>query len=288
MSDLEIQKSPVAIDAPFFLIFGDVSSVFEPAPAFEDVIRRMGLRPKPVKQESKPHQHHFQIELGDLQAEISVHAPGDLTPSDALLLQSAEFVSAQHLENGALFSTAIEMDFLKNAPFVRLSPASQYAGNLGMRRIDMLRSLCQIAYQCCIVLHPTHVFWSPAQIWSDAGQFAEAVEDMFTTGLPPVAHMVAFIAPHSTDTPAETPQSLVSKGLALFCGQEILAAVPQNLNGVEIARRMKQLAADMMMNGPILEQRSVPGMHVGERIQLLPSLYGRNQEGVVRMTVQLG
>jgi hypothetical protein len=288
MPDLEIQMPSVAIDTPFFLIFGDVSSSFGTASAFEDVIRRIGLRPKAVKHgDAAPDQYHFRIELGDLQAEISLHTSGGLTDSDAIIVKTSSHAPVDHPDKDAGPPVAGTLDFLNGAPFVRLSPAV-HNGGAGMRTIDMLRMLCQIAYQCCIVLHPSHVFWSPAQIWSDASQFAEAVEDMFTTGLPPINQMVAFVASHGADGAYETSQSLVSKGLSLFCGQEILAAIPQGFDSASVSRRMKQLAADMMINGPILEQRSVPGMKAGERIHLLPSLYGRNQEGVVRMTLQSG
>ena len=40
----------------------------------------------------------------------------------------------------------------------------------------------------------SHLFWSPARLWSDAPQFRASIAEMLASGMPPVLHLVSFAA----------------------------------------------------------------------------------------------
>ncbi len=299
-SDSQPHTAHIGVDyyaAPFFLIFGAVAEVLHNATEFENMLHRMGLRPvlwDDTAAERNPVSGvvEYAIRLGDMQARIALHAPGALARDDAELLINAQFLGAE----------TPSLDTVASSHFVRLSPG--FTGDeTDPRTIDMLRALCQIAYQCCVCLHPEYVFWSPAQIWSDAGEFAESVEEMFKSGMPPVRHMVGFVAPHAqghdshSDHPAAdasegrgvspNPEtSLISKGLSLFCGQEILAVAPFPISTAALSHAMIVLAIDMIVNGPIQEQKSFDIPEMGFRAHLIPTFYGRQNAGLVRMIIK--
>ena len=112
----------------------------------------------------------------------------------------------------------------------------------------------------------SHLFWSPARLWSDAAQFRASIAEMLTSGMPPVLHLVAF---RRRDDGAGA--SMGTRGLALFAGQELEARIPDGWTVADMVRRLSRLALDMMLNGPVRHQRTTRGLESGEWIDLSPS-----------------
>ena len=122
----------------------------------------------------------------------------------------------------------------------------------------------------------SHIFWSPARLWSDAQQFRASVAEMLASGMPPVLHLVAFRRRDTGDG-----ASMATRGLALFAGQELEARIPGGWTVAEMVRRLSRLALDMMLNGPVLANRTMRGLGAGEWIGLSPRPIGGNQRSTV-------
>ena len=122
----------------------------------------------------------------------------------------------------------------------------------------------------------SHIFWSPARLWSDAPQFRASIAEMLASGMPPVLHLVAFRR-QETDTGA----TMGTRGLVLFSGQELEARIPGGWTVAEMVRRLSRLALDMMLNGPVRHDRTMRGLEAGEWIDLSPRAAG----GKLRSTV---
>ena len=115
------------------------------------------------------------------------------------------------------------------------------------------------------LLGAQRIFWSPARLWSDAGEFRSTVAAMQASGMPPVLHLVAF---RHRDGPGGA--RVATRGLAALAGQELEAAVPEGWDMAAIATRLARLAADMMLSGPVLQPRQAPGLTSGEWVALRP------------------
>jgi hypothetical protein len=111
----------------------------------------------------------------------------------------------------------------------------------------------------------SHIFWSPARLWSDAPQFRASIAEMLASGMPPVLHLVAF-----RRREAAGRATMVTRGLALFAGQELEAPIPNGWSVADMVRRLSRLALDMMLNGPVRTARTMRGLDAGEWIDLLP------------------
>jgi hypothetical protein len=122
----------------------------------------------------------------------------------------------------------------------------------------------------------SHIFWSPARLWSDALQFRASAAEMLASGIPPVLHLVAFRR-RETDDGA----SMGTRGLALFAGQELEARIPGGWTVAEMVRRLSRLALDMMLNGPIRHARTMRGLGAGEWINLSPQPAGGSSRSTV-------
>ena len=83
----------------------------------------------------------------------------------------------------------------------------------------------------------SHLFWSPARLWSDASQFRASIAEMLASGMPPVLHLVAFRRREGAGG-----ASMGTRGLALFAGQELEAPVPDGWTVAEMVRRLSRLA----------------------------------------------
>lgn len=112
----------------------------------------------------------------------------------------------------------------------------------------------------------SHLFWSPARLWSDAPQFRASIAEMLASGMPPVLHLVAFRRREDS-----AGARMVTRGLALFAGQELEARIPGGWTVAEMVRRLSRLALDMMINGPVHGARTMRGLEAGEWIDLAPS-----------------
>ena len=121
-----------------------------------------------------------------------------------------------------------------------------------------------------------HIFWSPARLWSDAPQFRASIAEMLASGMPPVLHLVAF-----RRREAGEGATMVTRGLALFAGQELEARIPAGWTVAEMVRRLSRLALDMMLNGPVLRARTTRGLAAGEWIGLTPGPVTGNRQSMV-------
>lgn len=122
----------------------------------------------------------------------------------------------------------------------------------------------------------SHIFWSPARLWSDAVQFRASVAEMLESGMPPVLHLVAF-----RRREADGAASVRTRGLALFAGQELEARIPGGWTVADMVRRLSRLALDMMLNGAVRYPRTMRGMEAGEWIGLLPPTGGAGPQTTV-------
>ncbi len=111
----------------------------------------------------------------------------------------------------------------------------------------------------------SHIFWSPARLWSDAPQFRASIAEMLASGMPPILHLVAFRR-HDVGDGA----SIGTRGLALFAGQELEARIPDGWTVAEMVKRLSRLALDVMLNGPVQYPRTMRGIEAGEWIEILP------------------
>src|SRR3546814_2830630 len=84
---------------------------------------------------------------------------------------------------------------------------------------------------------------------------------MLASGMPPVLHLVAFRRRDAGDGAI-----MVTRGLALFAGQELEARIPGGWTVAEMVRRLSRLALDMMLNGPVHTARTMRGLDAGEWI----------------------
>ncbi|MGH6631995.1 MAG: hypothetical protein ACREB0_01430, partial [Sphingopyxis sp.] len=122
----------------------------------------------------------------------------------------------------------------------------------------------------------SHIFWSPARLWSDAPQFRASIAEMLASGMPPVLHLVAFRRRENG-----TDASMGTRGLVLFAGQELEARIPVGWTVAEMVRRLSRLALDMMLNGPVRHARTMRGLETGEWIDLSPGASGGSRWSTV-------
>lgn len=111
----------------------------------------------------------------------------------------------------------------------------------------------------------SHVFWSPARLWSDAPQFRASIAEMLKSGMPPVLHLVAFRQQDAGDG-----AFVRTRGLALFGGQELEARIPSGWTVAEMVKRLARLALDIILYGPVSERRRLRGLDAGEWVSLSP------------------
>lgn len=149
-------------------------------------------------------------------------------------------------------------------------------------RAAMAQHLCAIASLLVPVFGLTHMYWQPADLWSDAAALGAATIAMESSGLPPVLHLVAFDAP-PVDEQADA--RLVSHGLAWFCGFELEFDGPSTLMLSDCLRRAARLAVDVMLNGDPGGPRDVPGLAADERVTL-GALRSRGGGDVLPVAIQ--
>src|SRR3546814_21065139 len=92
----------------------------------------------------------------------------------------------------------------------------------------------------------SHLFWTPARLWSDAPQFRAAVAEMLASGMPPVLHLIAFRRRESAGGGL-----VATRGLAAFAGQELEAEVPPGWTMAEMVKRPSRLARALILNGRV-------------------------------------
>lgn len=221
--------------APHFMQIAAGHHDLADAALFEVELRRIGLRPLPVADTSGG-------------AGATAHRAVWLIHFGALTAM-ADWVSINPPDSGEGFG-------------VRLRPVQALTTN---DPVAESRELFKLAVLLIDMAVGQQFYWSPADLWTRADAFRAAVTEMLASGMPPVLHLVAF----DNDADAGTTKT---RGLAHFCGQELMLEASGGLDRVARMRRLVRLAVDMMLNGRISARRRFAGLAPGEFIEAVPDL----------------
>ena len=257
---------------PFALIVGAAMQGGS-SEAVETALRRMGLRPERVDGggadvAARVAAPRFRLTFGAVSvlAGPAADAALDLAdpdhPSTSLLAAS---LPRRWRESGACWVFIPERDPERGA-----APASSTEQPTRMREFFKMMVLLIDLFEA------SHIFWSPARLWSDAPQFRESIAEMLASGMPPVLHLVAFRRKEIGEG-----ASIGTRGLALFAGQELEAQIPGGWTVAEMVKRLSRLALDMMLNGPVQHARTMRGLEAGEWIEILPPLRSTGRRSTV-------
>lgn len=253
--------------APFALIVappvGELS-----ADALETRLRHMGLRPKPVAADGAVESPCFRLHLGSTVVRLGAAPATALAladPADRATSSLAASLPAAWRDTGRCWAVVPEDDHL-------FAPA----GN-GVR----IAGLFNLTALLVDLFDASHMFWSPARLWSDAAQFRTAIAEMQVSGMPPVLHLVAFRR-HADGA----DEAIATRGLALFVGQELEGPIPVGWTVADMVRRLARLALDLMLNGPVQGPRRVRGLDPGEWVEL--SALGPRGDPPPRIFVEFG
>lgn len=235
--------------APFALIAGPAmrrASIGE----LERAMRHMGLRPERIDGDDPATvPPRFRLHLGALSliagpaAEASLDRSDPVHPSTSLL--AASLPREWRAEGHCWMFVPEAMRAQRGQPEW---PARDFFKTMALL-VDLFDA--------------SHIFWSPALLWSDAPQFRASVAEMLTSGMPPVLHLVAF-----RRREGEEGETVGTRGLALFAGQELEARIPAGWTVAEMVKRLARLALDMMLNGPFEGDQDIGGLLPGERVRL--------------------
>ena len=249
---------------PFALIVG-AAMQGGPDDALETSLRRMGLRPERVDVDSGARiaAPCFRLTFGA----VSVRAG----PAAGAALDMAD---PEH-PSTSLLAASLPRDWRAGGQCWVFIPERDESGALTEQPTQM-REFFKMMVLLIDLFDASHIFWSPARLWSDAPQFRASIAEMLASGMPPVLHLVAFRRQES-----EGGASMGTRGLALFAGQELEARIPGGWTVAEMVRRLSRLALDMMLNGPICHARTVRGLGAGEWVGLSPQM----ASGSARSTV---
>jgi hypothetical protein len=111
------------------------------------------------------------------------------------------------------------------------------------------------------------VGWLPANLWSSASMFGEAVVATERQGLPPIMHLVAFDV---------GPTNITTHGLTWFCGHELRLTAPSGYPEREALRRAARLAIDAFMHDGLAGPMTVAGIDKGEQLVIGPRVDNRS------------
>lgn len=238
---------------PFALIAGAAER--DPSPhGLKDELRRMGLRPEPVPSTdgvwngiSGP---AFRLHLGSATVLIGGAA------ADAIAAADPDTPST------SLIAASLSPGWHGSGRCWIVIPEGLTAG--GMQAAPM-REFFKMMTLLIDLFDASHMFWSPAQLWSDAAQFRSSIAEMLVSGMPPVLHLVAF-----RRRVVEAAEIVRTHGLALFGGQEMEAPMPAGWTVAEMVRRLARLALDVILYGPVPGYRRLRGLDPGEWVALTP------------------
>lgn len=252
---------------PFALIVG-ASAARTAHDAIEASLRRMGLQPVAVAGGegdgmciASP---RFRLRLGGASmlagpaADVALDGADPNDPATSLL---AANLPARWREAGTCWLFLPERD----------GDGADFGG-----RPKRMREFFKMMVLLIDLFDASHIFWSPARLWSDAAQFRASIAEMLESGMPPVLHLVAFRRREADGT-----ASVRTRGLAFFAGQELEARIPGGWTVVDMVRRLSRLALDMMLNGPVRYPRTMRGLEAGEWIGLLPPTVGAGPQTTV-------
>jgi len=230
---------------PFALILGSSLSAASPA-ALEAAFRRMGLRPERAVGDGDA-APHYRLQFGTAAATIARAGEPQLAeadPRDPATSSLATSLPADWREGGG--GWALRWD--EDATSVD-APAMRATFQLIVLLLDLFGA--------------SHIFWSPARLWSDAPQFRAAMAEMLVSGMPPVLHLIAFRRGE-----AEGEAVVRTRGLMLFAGQEIEAPIPAGWTIADMVKRLARLALELMLGGPLREAQEARGLQPGETVRL--------------------
>ena len=254
---------------PFALIVG-IAERGGPREEIEASLRRMGLKPERVDRASDDiagqiAAPRFRLRFGAMSVLASPAAEASLDfadpehPSTSLLAAS---LPQKWRENGSCWLFVPERD--PEAPIVATGQPTR------------MREFFKMMVLLIDLFEASHIFWSPARLWSDAPQFRASIAEMLASGMPPILHLVAFRRKDDGDG-----ASMGTRGLALFAGQELEARIPGGWTVAEMVKRLSRLALDMMLNGPVRYPRTMRGIEAGEWIEMLPPPENAGQRSTV-------
>lgn len=255
---------------PFALIVGSAAQVAPPA-VMEQALRQMGLRPeqlapgRPATAGGNPlvDAPLFRIRFASLSALVG-RASGEALdladPRDPSISLLAATLPGDWRAGGYCWALILESEGATD----------------GAARVARIREFFKMFVLLVDLFDASHIFWSPARLWSDAPQLRASVAEMLASGMPPVLHLIAY-------RHRETGIGAVvrTRGLALFGGQEIEARMPRGWTVAEMIKRLARLSLDIISHGPVLEQRRVRGLGPGEWASLSPSSDGPSERSTL-------
>ena len=239
---------------PFALIVGGAMQD-RPAQALETALRHMGLLPERIERDvAEVIAPRFRLHFGAVSVLAGPAADAALDAADP-----------EH-PSTSLLADRLPRDWRQSGHCWIFVPEGDDERSTSSGQPTRMREFFKTMVLLIDLFDASHLFWSPARLWSDAPQFRAAITEMLASGMPPVLHLVAF---RRREGPAGA--SMGTRGLALFAGQELEARIPDGWTVAEMVRRLSRLALDMMLNGPVKRARSMRGLESGEWIDLSPS-----------------
>jgi len=243
---------------PFALIVGATSMEGGSSDAVERSLRRMGLKPERIDGSdvaARIAAPRFRLTFG------AVSVLAGPAASAALDLADPDHPST------SLLAASLPLRWRENGACWVFIPERDGASASSTEQPTRMREFFKMMVLLIDLFDASHIFWSPARLWSDAPQFRASIAEMLASGMPPVLHLVAFRRKDVGDG-----ASIGTRGLALFAGQELEARIPGGWTVAEMVRRLSRLALDMMLNGPVQYARTMRGLEAGEWIEVLPPL----------------
>ncbi|MCW5646656.1 MAG: hypothetical protein KIT23_05450 [Sphingopyxis sp.] len=239
---------------PFALVVGEAMRG-RSMDALETALRHMGFRPERIDGD----------DMGVMAPRFRLHFGGSTVvagPADDAALDGAE---PDH-PSTSLLAASLPRDWRQNGGcWIFVSDVGdEISASSGQP--TRMREFFKMMVLLIDLFDASHLFWSPARLWSDAAQFRASIAEMLASGMPPVLHLVAFRRREDADG-----ASMATRGLALFAGQELEARIPEGWTVADMVKRLSRLALDMILNGPVQHDRTMRGLEGGEWIDLSPS-----------------
>ena len=265
-SGLSVQSTRPACPEPFALVVGKALAGAAPDEV-EAAFRRMGFRPERVERTGDAGAlvdgPLFRLRFGEvalLAGQASASALERADPDHPATSRLAASLPPGWGEAGRAWAFFDEPDAADDRT-----------------QSTRLREIFKMQVLLIDLLDASHYFWSPARLWSEAGQFLAAVAEMLASGMPPVLHLIAFRHGDKGDG-----AMVRTRGLALFGGQELEGRMPAGWTAAEMVKRLSRLALDIMLHGPVTDARRMRGLNPGEWVSLSPGR-GRKDGGATVM-----
>ena len=254
---------------PFALVVGDAMRGGS-ADTLGTALRHMGLRPEQVDADppgmaARIASPRFRLTFGAVSVLAGRAADASLDTADP-----------EHPSTSLLAASLPDDWRARGQCWIFIPEQGGKGGAIAPEEPKRMREFFKMMVLLIDLFDASHVFWSPARLWSDARQFRASVAEMLASGMPPVLHLVAFRR-HDGDAGARVG----TRGLALFAGQELQARIPGGWTVAETIRRLSRLALDMMLNGPIQDSRTMRGLEAGEWIDLSPQSAAGGERSIV-------